>query len=147
MEVETGLPPPHIRLQSKILRAITRTQTLPDTHLLTLWHKKATTNGGNPTTFASNLEDLVKQYPEQMITKIETIILFIRLPWWENPVQIHIELSKVKAKQYYDTMITTRTMNSHIACIYTYGSGIDGQIGAAVYNIKTSDTRKQYLGT
>jgi hypothetical protein len=35
MEMETELPPPHIRLQEKILRNLTRMQTLSEKHPLT----------------------------------------------------------------------------------------------------------------
>jgi hypothetical protein len=55
---------------------------------------------------------------------------------------IHIEPTKEEAKEYHDRTNYLPTT----AYIYTDGSGIDGNIGAAAVFPKSNGTRYQYLG-
>ena len=146
METETELPPPHIRLQGKILRNLTRIQTLPENHPLTVWTRKARYNRLRPTTHTSNLETLFKQYPEYTTQTIEKIHPFIRPPWWNPTIQSHIEPNKKAAKEYHNSIITTQMRDTRTICIYSDGSGIEGHVGAAIYTPTKATTRQQYLG-
>ena len=164
MQVETGLIPPHLRLQSRILRNLSRIQTLPSSHPLKIWMERATAHRDKlttiattptttpittmmsiPTTFTSNLEHLTKQFP-QHTTPMETIRLHIRPPWWTPTVDIYIEPTKEAAKEYHDATISEHDTCITTACIYTDGSGIDGNIGAAAVCPATATTHYQYLG-
>jgi ribonuclease HI len=103
-----------------------------------------TTTMAIPTTFISNLEHLAKQYP-QYTTPMETIRPHIRPPWWMPKVDIYIEPNRDAAKEYHNATISGH--DTHVtACIYTDGSGIDGNIGAAAVCPATGTTHHQYLG-
>jgi ribonuclease HI len=141
MQIETGLIPPHLRLQTKVLRTLTRMQTLPNSHPLKEWIEIARNNSNKISSFPSNLDNLAKQFPEIM-TPSETIRTHVRPPWWTPTIDIHIEPTKEDAKEYHDRTNCLPTT----AYIYTDGSGIDGNIGAAAVCPKTNDTRYQYLG-
>jgi ribonuclease HI len=97
-----------------------------------------------PTTFISNLEHLAKQF-SQYTTPMETIRPHIRPPWWTPKVDIHIEPTREAAKEYHDATISGHDTHN-TACIYTDGSGIDGNIGAAAVCPTTATTHYQYLG-
>ena len=144
MEMETELPPPHIRLQGKILRNLTRIQTLPEKHPLTKWTRRAKHKRTKATTYTSNLEYLYKQYPEYTTDEIEKIYPFIRPPWWNPTIQTHIEPTKEKAKKHHDKI--TAAQGPETLNIYSDGSGIEGHIGAAIYSPTKCTTRHQYLG-
>ena len=146
MEIETELQPPHIRLETKVLRTMTRIQTLPQAHPLTGWFTKAINNRMKPTTFLSNLENLTIQYTNYATANVEKIYPFIRPPWWIPPIQVRIEPTKEKAKDLHDSIIATHTNETQSMHIYTDGSGINGHVGAAAYSPTTSDTQQQYLG-
>jgi hypothetical protein len=127
LQIETGLIPPHLRLQSKVLRTLTRMQTLPNSHPLKEWIEIARNNSDKTTSFPSNLDNLAKQFPELTSIPSETIRPHIRPPWWIPTIDTHIEPMKDNAKEYHDQTIHLPTT----AYIYTDGSGIDGNIGAA----------------
>ena len=79
MEIETGLQPSWLRLQTKTLQAITRMQTLSKKHPLQEWLANAmrTRTAQNP--HQTNLENILQQFP-QMTENIETIEPYIRPP-------------------------------------------------------------------
>jgi ribonuclease HI len=72
-----------------------------------------------------------------------TIHPYVRPPWWIPNANIDISLNKKEAKQRHDEAVN----DPNTICIYTDGSGIDVQIGAAAVCQTTSETRKQYIGT
>jgi ribonuclease HI len=76
---------------------------------------------------------------------METIHPYVRPPWWIPNTNIEISSNKKEAKQRHDEAVH----DPNTICIYTDGSGIDGQIGAAAVCQTTSEsvTRKQYIGT
>src|SRR5205814_9785916 len=121
LKIESALPPTHLRLQSKILRTITRMMTLPPDHPVMACIQRAIKS--KSTTNLSNLEYIVKNFPEY-VKPVETILPFIRPPWWEPPHSIIIEKDKETAKLLHDT---TPHSSSDIV-IYTDGSGIKGSI-------------------
>ena len=73
---------------------------------------------------------------------MEKIIPFIRPPWWTPNIHMTIPSNKKAAKKLHDES----EHDPNTICIYTDGSGIDGQIGAAAY-CPDAETRYQYLGT
>src|SRR5438046_204147 len=90
----------------------------------------------------SNLENLAKQFPECMKKNMEKIQPYIRPPWWTPSVEIHVDNSKAEAKQHHER---NANMSSTLQ-IYTDGSGIAGNIGAAAYCSNTNQTQHKYLG-
>jgi len=142
MEIETGLQPSWLRLQTKTLQAITRMRTLSKKHPLQKWLASAmrTRTAQNP--HQTNLENILQQFP-QMTEDIETIESYIRPPWWTLKVEIKIDVTKDKAKDQYYEM---QNEKSTAATIYTDGSGIKNKIGAAIYDATMNETKHQHLG-
>jgi len=145
LEFETALPPPELRLQKKVLRTFTRMLTLPEKHPLTKWMQRAITNR-SPTKFISNLENIVARFPEQTATAIEKIFPYIRPPWWIPQIDIHIDSTKEKAKKHHTASRNKNESDPNTICIYTDGSGIEGNIGAAAYTPTITRTDYQHLG-
>src|SRR5579859_6839990 len=100
LEHETTLPPPKFRLREKILKAVTRMQTLPPDHPLHKWICQARQNGSHKMPFPSNLENITKHFPEYM-HKVETIHPYIRPPWWSLKANIHIDVNKEEAEIHH----------------------------------------------
>ena len=80
MELESGLPPPWIRLQTKVLCSFTRMQSLAQSHPI----HDSLTNGLRTRTscvkYRSNVENILQQFPVTT-AKISTIAPFTRPPW------------------------------------------------------------------
>src|SRR5204862_3798728 len=142
MEIETGLQPSWLRLQTKTLQAITRMQTLSENHPLHEWLASAmrTRTAQNP--HQTNLENILQQFP-QMTENIETIKPYIHPPWWMPKVEIKIDVTKDKAKDQYYKMQNEKSMAT---TIYTDGSGIKSKISAAIYDATKNETKHQHLG-
>jgi len=77
---ETQLPPPDLQLKCNILRSLTRIQTLFDNHPISPWIERAIKEWQQPTPYISNLESLVRNFPEYISSPIEKIYPFIRPP-------------------------------------------------------------------
>src|SRR5205814_8920770 len=97
LENEMSLLPPRFRLHEKILKAITRMQTLPPFHPLYKWIQQAHQNSLRNMPFLSNLGNIMKHYPEY-ISEIETIHPYLRPPWGSLKTTIHININKEKVK-------------------------------------------------
>jgi ribonuclease HI len=146
LQYETGLLPPELRLQHKILRSFTRMQTLPTSHPLQLWIQTARKAQNNPKQrYISNLENLAIKYPTQA-APVETIHPHIRPPWYTPKITSHIESTKDKAKEHHDKQLPKLRQEPNTICLYTDGSGINGNIGAAVYSSTVQVTKKRYIG-
>ena len=146
LEIETDMPPPQWRLTQKILQSVTRLKTTPRTHPIQSWITAACMSRQDAP-HRSNLENLAHQYPEYMHANLETIIAYTHPPWWSPPINIHIEqCSKEEAKdRHLERLSQITTENTTI--IYTDGSGINGNIGAAAYILNTNESRGKYIGT
>jgi hypothetical protein len=77
MEIETGLQPSWLRLQTKVLQATTRMQTLSKKHPLQEWLANAMRTRTAQKMHQSSLENILQQFP-QMAESIETIEPYIR---------------------------------------------------------------------
>jgi hypothetical protein len=144
MEIEAGLQPAWIRLQTKVLQSITRMQSLAAEHPIQKWLSNAEKTRTAAITHRSNLENVLYQFPH-MATKIKSIKPYIRPPWWLPKVQIRMSQSKGDAKTLYDDI--QELADPTTAAIYTDGSGIEGKIGAAMYSPTMNKTLYQHLGT
>ena len=114
-------------------------QTLPETNPANACVERAIKSKSR--TFITNLEYLAQSFPDY--TKpLETIHPFIRAPWWTPSHSIMISSNKKAAKKHHDET----THNPHTLLIYTDGSGIKDQVGAAAYCPELSKTIKQHLG-
>ena len=80
MEIESGLPPPWIRLQTKVLCSFTRMQSLAQSHPI----HESLANGLHTRTsnvkYRSNAENILQQFPVTT-AKIGTISPFTQPPW------------------------------------------------------------------
>ena len=144
MEVEIGLQPPWIRLQTKILLATTRMQSLSMRHPIQEWLTSALRTRTACIPHRSNLENILQQFPH-MCTRIETIETHIRPPWWTPTVKIKVDTTKEIAKDQHDK--TQTYLDTMTVTIYTDGLGIEGKIGAAAYNSATNEVSHQHLGS
>ena len=145
MEIETGLQPAWIRLQTKVLLATTRMQSLSVRHPIKECLTNALRMRTANITHRSNLENILQQFP-YMSERIETIEPYIRSPWWTPTTKIRIETTKNDAKLLHDK-IQMHLDAATTVTIYTDGSGIENKIGAAAYNLSTNEVSHQYLGS
>src|SRR5579859_3312344 len=141
LEIESGLMPPHIRLRSRTPHVYTRMATLPLDHPAKRILTRASAFQSN--TFISPLEHLSRTFPEYSASTMETVQPYIRPPWWIPITHIDISSNKKEAKKRHDE----RIQDPNTISVYTDGSGIDGQIGAAAFCPTISETRQQYIGT
>jgi len=143
MEVESGLQPVWLRLQTKALQALTRMHSLSAKHPLHTWLANALRTRTAVYPYLSNFENILRQFP-QTTERTETIEPYIRPPWWTPKIKVIIEETKDKAKDQHDTMI--EQAEPHTAVIYTDGSSIRGNIGAAMYSPTMQKATYQHLG-
>jgi ribonuclease HI len=144
MEHETALLSPQWRLTDKILRTATRMMATAGNHPIHTWITKARKYGGPP--YLSNLENLIKHFPEHMQSGMEHITAYIRPPWWKPAATITIApISKEEAAKAHQERL--RQIPAQDLIIYTDGSGQNGHIGAAIYSPTCSITKGKYMGT
>jgi ribonuclease HI len=94
--------------------------------------------------FPSNFINIAKHFPESM-RQIETIVPYIRPPWWSLRATLHIDIDKESAEKYH--LQLTPRLDRQTAQFYTDGSGINEGIGAAMYSPTDRHTQQRYLGT
>jgi ribonuclease HI len=63
----------------------------------------------------------------------------------EKPYSISISATKKIAEEQHQEVAESNSNNSNLLDVYTDGSGIEGQVGAAAYSPKTSTTTYEYL--
>ena len=141
LEIETGLPPTHLRLCNKILKTFARMQTTPAKHPIHQCVLRAVSSKSQH--HISTLEYISRSFPNHAAESLETILPFARPPWWTPKFTINVSGNKDEAKARHNNAIH----NDDTLYVYTDGSGIDGQVGAAAYCPNTSTTKRQYLGT
>jgi ribonuclease HI len=146
MEIESGLLPPSLRLQTRVLSAATRMQSLSASHPIQQHIHNALRSRTANITHRSNLENIFQQVPF-MTTKVESIEPFIRPPWWMSPAILSISPTKEDAVILHDKLQKEASKSKHTMTVYTDGSGINGKIGAAACNATTNKTSHQHLGT
>jgi len=132
LEIEANLEPPWIRLQTKVLSAVTRMQTLPANHPIHHWIAQAWCTRTANTIHRSNLQNVMHQFHGVISYQIETILPFVRPPWWKLEAEVMIPSSKESAKNKHQ-QIPMPSLNGATTWIYTDGSGIEGKIGAAAH--------------
>ena len=92
----------------------------------------------------SNLENLIKHYPEYIQQDLEHIAAYIRPPWWKPKAITTISKAKkdevAKVHQQRLSRIPTQDL-----IIYTDGPGHNGNIGAAIYSPSTGVTNGKYI--
>ena len=144
MEHETALLSPQWRLTDKILQTITRMMATAGNHPIHTWIIKARKHGDPP--YLSNLENLIKHFPEYMQSGIEHIIAYPRPPWWKSTAIITImPVSKEEAAKAHQERL--RQISAQDLIIYTDGSGHNGHIGAAIYSPTCLIIKGKYMGT
>ena len=101
MEMESGLQPVWLRLQTKALLAITRMQSLSMKHPIQQWLFNALRVRTANIPYRSNLENAFQQFPH-MSEGIESIEPFIRPPWWTLKAKTRVDNTKDTAKDIHD---------------------------------------------
>src|SRR5437667_10668497 len=148
LQHETELLPIELELRKQITKYLTRVQTLPTKHSTKVWLLKAVRYWTitNSKTFLSNLEHLVKQYPDYVTETMEEIHPYIKPPWWSlTNTTTHIaNIPKDKAKEEHENFLKDNNTPNTLH-IYTDGSGIENHIGAAAYSPTTSASTYHYL--
>ena len=143
LQNETSFISPRLRLREKILKSVTRMLTLPPRHPLHQWIQRARDPKWQTLSFPTNLVNIAKHFPECMHT-VETIVPYIRPPWWSLKASIHIDVNKEIAEAHH--LRTTSQPNDNLAYIYTDGSGINEGIGAAMYCHTDQHVEQRCLG-
>jgi ribonuclease HI len=94
----------------------------------------------------SNLENLIKHYPEYIQTDMEHIAPYIRPPWWKSPAITEIlSGNKEEAAKAHQERLCQISPQDLI--VYTDDSGHDGHIGAAIHSPTIGTTKGKYIGT
>ncbi|KAF6782471.1 hypothetical protein CSOJ01_16001 [Colletotrichum sojae] len=89
-----------------------------------------------------NTDAISRMDKEQSVNKHERIPPYITPPWWRGP-RVRIPESAEQAEKEHRRCLEQNTDAAHI---YTDGSGINGQIGAAAVCTTTQQTRKSHMG-
>ena len=142
IEIEAELQPAWIRLQTKVLLAITRMRSLSTSHPIQEWISNALRTRTANVRHRFNLESALQHFPI-LTEKVETIEPFIRPPWWTPKAEVQISATKDEAK----TLHTDLCKKPNVEEIYTDGSGIEGKVGAAAHRPGTKEARLQHLGS
>jgi len=150
LQYETQLPPVNLELCKQVQKYLTHIQTLPDKHPVANCMRRAKQfrERNQTRTHLSNLEHLIIKYPELVSENMETILAYVRPPWW-NPTNITININHVnkeQAKRDHEISLQEHAKNPRTMCIYTDGSGIEGSVAAATYSTTTYAKTHQYLG-
>ena len=147
LQHETDLLPIELELKKQVMKYLTRSQTLPAKHAIAIRLRRAMASASG-SRFPSNLEHMIKKYPQYVITTMEVIHPHIQPPWQLRPnVTTHISRSdKEKAKEEHGKFLK-QNESPHTLNIYTDGSGIDNGVGAAAYCPTTETSSQKHLGT
>ena len=140
MEIESALLPAHLRLQSKIIRAFIRFQSLPQTHPIARIISSAVQSRKG--TFITTFEYLARSFP-QYVKPMEEIHPYVRPPWWQPRHTIFLNDSRAEAKELHEVA----PKNANALQVYTDGSGYKKHIGSAAYSATTQITLKEYAGS
>jgi ribonuclease HI len=141
LQIETSLPPTHLRLRNKVRQSYTRMHTSPLTNPVKAAILKASTSTSK--SHITPFEYIMRVFPQYTRGEMETIKPFPRPPWWIPPFTTNEFGNKKSAKAKH----SAQTHDPDTLCIYTDGSAINGHVGAAAYCPTTSETKRQYLGT
>ncbi|TMI86171.1 MAG: hypothetical protein E6H10_00790 [Bacteroidetes bacterium] len=77
----------------------------------------------------------------------ETIVPYIRPPWWVANFTTNISATKEEAIAQHNIVVKEAASHKgEIVVIYTDGSGIDGKVGAAAVNHMNGDKSRMHLG-
>ena len=113
-------------------------------HPIHTWINKARKYGGP--SYLSNLENIIKHFPEYMQIDMEHITAYIRSPWWKSKAIIMIiSMDKEEMAKAHQERLCQIPAQDLI--IYTDGSNQNGHIGAAIYSPTCSITKGKYMGT
>lgn len=140
-QIETSLPPTHLHLRNKVLQSYTRMHASPLTNTVKAVIHKANTSSSK--LHITSLEHITRMFTHFAKGEIETIKPFPRPPWWTPRFTTGILGDKKSEKTKHNSQVH----DPHTLCIYTDGSAINGDVGAAAYCPTTGQTKRQYLGT
>ena len=113
-------------------------------HPIHVWISKAAKQDGS--LYLSNIENLIKHYPQYIQPDLEHITPYIRPPWWNLTASIEISpLNKDNAAKARQQRL--QQMSRKDLVVYTDGSGHNGHIGAAMYSSTINLTKGKYVGT
>jgi len=97
MELESDLPPPWIRLQTKVLCSLTRLQTLKQNHPIHEFLAEGLRTRTAAVKHRSNIENIMQQFPITTTGTLGTIAPFTRPPWYAT-IDAHLYEAMDQAK-------------------------------------------------
>ena len=149
LQYEIKLLSIEFELCKQITKYLIYIQTFSMKYPIKTWLLKAIRYRGiiNRIIHMSNLEYLVKQYPDYITEIMEEIHSYIKSSWWTliNTTTHIINIPKDKAKEEYVNFLRHNN-TSNILNIYTDGSGIENHIETTVYSSTISVIAHDYLG-
>ena len=92
----------------------------------------------------TTLEYIPRAFPDYSKEALETIVPYVRPPWWTPPHSICVDTSKDTAEERHKTVVPNQ---QGIMSIYTDGSAINGHVGASAYCPELQATEVLYLGS
>jgi len=101
MELESGLSPPWIRLQTKVQCSLTRLQSLKQNHPIHEFLAKGLRTRTAAVQHRSNIENILQQFPITTIGTLSTISPFTRPPWCPTAdIHLYAATDQANAKAY-----------------------------------------------
>ena len=113
LQIETSLPPTHLRLRNRVLQSWARMQTAPETHPINAAIRRATCSQSK--IIITPLEHLARTFPKYA-SPIETIKPHPLPPWWSPPFEIEIEGDKTFAQRLHKHDDSTWDPTKNITC-------------------------------
>jgi hypothetical protein len=110
MEIETRLLPTWLRLQTKVLLAATRLQSLSARHPIQPWVEEACRTSTAAIKHRSTLGNIYNQFPFTT-ARIESIEPYVRAPWWTTRAVIQVAESKEIANTLHDNRATNKYLH------------------------------------
>jgi hypothetical protein len=101
LQIETSLPPAHLRLRNKVLQSYTRMRTTPLTNPVKAAILRANTSPSK--SHITPFEHIARTFPQFTQGKMETIKPFPRPPWWIPPFTTGNFGDKKSAKTKHDS--------------------------------------------
>ena len=103
MEIESGLPPPWIRLQTKALSSLTRMQTLVTNHPIHEFLAEGLRTRTAAVKYRSNIENILQQFPITTNGTLGAISPFTQPPWCPvTDAHQHEPLNNAKHKAHME---------------------------------------------
>ncbi|OHW95285.1 reverse transcriptase-like protein [Colletotrichum incanum] len=141
LEVEMYLLPVEQRIWEHNIDAINRLGLIGQEEGESVWNRRRRKKE-KKTRPRQTIERELRNRQGDNTRQREPIAPFVTPPWWQGP-HVFIAETAETARKEHQKSIDRETEAMHV---YTDGSGINGQIGAAAVCTTTNQTRNSYMG-